>query len=550
MSKVKFIQLSASSKSQYDTKLADAQSSYPGAIIFVTYTDDTDNNKQKQEIWANGTKYEVGGGAGNVVYGDVPVDANGVASGYTGSEGSIYVYKSENSQTAYYWENNKWEPFSVDAENVYFPNGFKRTEAWGLYTANPGGEITNETAPATGETPKNLVQVLEYYLVQSVIPEVSVTCPSPSSNFTVKYTADFPVSLNGYKTSPTSPGAAKYTSGTYVLVNSPLWLQADYNAEIEIDTHETNNLVFGPIAVSGMSNGCTYKGADNKYYDDKNRSSITGSSVTVVSTANSECTKGIRQVLITPTSDTTRTVASQTAAANVSSDSLTATATSKQTVALGNNSYTATGTSESSWGRIIALNTAPSTDVSSVTVTKLAETDIKYYNNKHDILTPISTSDINPYEDQNFRINWTKSANIGSASSVFTLNGYYPIYKGQVTHNGNNSPTSYQASHLTPLTGGSGYPISKSMSVTTSDGSSTYSVVFAIPTYKPDGKTKVTYTVSGNNIKSNQIQSAEVENFTVDGANSGVTYTVILLQHGTEGLSFGKGATFTLTITN
>ena len=120
MSKVKFIQLSAASKSQYDKKLEEAQSSYPGAIIFVTYTDDTDNNKQKQEIWANGTKYEVGGGAGNVIYGDVPVNANGVAGDYTGSEGSIYVYKSENSQTAYYWESNKWEPFNVDAENIWF----------------------------------------------------------------------------------------------------------------------------------------------------------------------------------------------------------------------------------------------------------------------------------------------------------------------------------------------------------------------------------------------------------------------------------------------
>lgn len=569
MSKVKFIQLTASTIEDYNKKILKALTDYPGAIIFVA-----NNGEGKQEIWANRLKYEVGGGGGNVIYGTDMINAKGETykwktdengdfviengqrvpeyTGITGSEGSIYVYTGNKTQTAYYWDEieTKWLPFNVDAENVYFPNGFKRTEAWGLYTANPGGEITNETAPATGEMPKNLVQVLEYYLVQSVFPEVSVTCPSPSSNFTVKYTDDSPVSLDGYETSPTSPGAAKYTSGEYVLVNSPLWLQANYNAEIAIDAHQTDNLVFGPIEVSGMSNGCTYKGTDNKYHDDKERSSFTGSYVTVVSKANSECTKGIRQVLITPTSDPTTTVASQSAAATVSSDSLTATAKSSQTVALGENSYTATGTSRSSWGRIIALNTAPTTDVSSVTVTRLAETDIKYYNNKHDVLTPVSTSEINPYENQNFSINWTKSATIGSASSEFTLNGYYPIYKGQVAHNGNNRPTSYQASNLTKLTGSSGYPTSKSMSVTTSNGSSTYSVVFAIPTYKPDGITKVAYTVSGNNIQSDQIQSAEVQNFTVDGANNGMTYTVILLQHGKGGLSFGKGATFTLTITN
>jgi hypothetical protein len=55
-----------------------------------------------------------------VIYGDVPVNASGVADGYTGSEGSIYVYTSEKTQTAYYWKDNKWNPFNVDAENVWF----------------------------------------------------------------------------------------------------------------------------------------------------------------------------------------------------------------------------------------------------------------------------------------------------------------------------------------------------------------------------------------------------------------------------------------------
>ena len=169
MSKVKFIQLSATSKSQYDKKISDAKLSYPGAIIFVTYTDDTDNNKQKQEIWANGTKYEVGGGAGNVIYGDVPVNANGVAEGYTGSEGAIYVYTGKNTQTAYYWSNNKWNPFNVDAENVWFPNGFKRTEAWGVVPAT-GGPVKNDIKPGVEESPKNLIQVFEHYLVQPTFP--------------------------------------------------------------------------------------------------------------------------------------------------------------------------------------------------------------------------------------------------------------------------------------------------------------------------------------------------------------------------------------------
>lgn len=58
MSKVKFIQISASNASEYLQKLNLAKDQYTGAIIFGTYQDGT---KTKQEIWANGVQYEVGG---------------------------------------------------------------------------------------------------------------------------------------------------------------------------------------------------------------------------------------------------------------------------------------------------------------------------------------------------------------------------------------------------------------------------------------------------------------------------------------------------------
>lgn len=205
MSKVKFIQLSAASKSQYDTKLADAQSSYPGAIIFVTYTDDTDNNKQKQEIWANGTKYEVGGGAGNVVYGDVPVNANGVAEGYTGSEGSIYVYTGQNTQTAYYWKGNKWNPFNVDAENVWFPKGIQRTALFGTKSA--------ETDIQTEAVGYNLKDLFEYYLVEEIFPNVE---PIEATANTGSYSIDMAIpntALSSYmnKTSTLAEVGTHYT---------------------------------------------------------------------------------------------------------------------------------------------------------------------------------------------------------------------------------------------------------------------------------------------------------------------------------------------------
>lgn len=129
MSKVKFIQINAINPEEYQNKLSTALDQHKGAIVFGNYTDGTET---KQEIWANGTKYEVGGGSGKVIYNTDKIDSDGRTytgegdskkfTDISGSEGSIYVYTGATSQTAYYWdvENNKWLPFNVDAENVWF----------------------------------------------------------------------------------------------------------------------------------------------------------------------------------------------------------------------------------------------------------------------------------------------------------------------------------------------------------------------------------------------------------------------------------------------
>lgn len=63
MSKVKFIQWGTpenpKTHNDYTTSFESVKGQYPGGVIFVTYVDD--KNKQKQEIWANGVQYSVGG---------------------------------------------------------------------------------------------------------------------------------------------------------------------------------------------------------------------------------------------------------------------------------------------------------------------------------------------------------------------------------------------------------------------------------------------------------------------------------------------------------
>ncbi len=94
MSKVKFIQLTATAEN-YQSKIEQALQSYPGAIIFVA-----NNGEGKQEIWANGLKYEVGGGGINVegvlnnvltfgennTVADSGISKNTIDEGYTKSE--------------------------------------------------------------------------------------------------------------------------------------------------------------------------------------------------------------------------------------------------------------------------------------------------------------------------------------------------------------------------------------------------------------------------------------------------------------------------------
>ena len=106
------------------TSFSELLLAYAGGVIFVTYKD-TKNKDLVQEIWANGVQYSVGsGGAGNIIYGSVPPSSTGIVTidgeTVTGDEGYIYIYKTVDSQTAYYWLGTRWVPFEVDAENVWF----------------------------------------------------------------------------------------------------------------------------------------------------------------------------------------------------------------------------------------------------------------------------------------------------------------------------------------------------------------------------------------------------------------------------------------------
>ena len=444
MSKVKFIQLTATSTTDYQSKIEQTLQSYPGAIIFVA-----NNGDGKQEIWANGQKYEVGGGAGNVIYGDKPVNASGQVvleedgdgnpvKVQSGEEGSIYVYKGLTSQTAYYWSaEGKWEPFNVDAENVWFPNGFRRTEAWGVIGAT-GGAVENDIKPGVGESPKNLIQVFEHYLVKPAFPSnVQVTCANPSPTFTAKYTNSTPVTISAKK------GSTNLTNGAYALVGTSISLDATYNYAMSVNAH-TTSLTFGPMTISGMEYGYTALDSSNNEIKSED-TIITGTPVTITSTL------GNLQVG-TATFDITK---SGTSVGTHMQD--TANSTSKQntckrsdSLQLGDNVYTATGSTTDKLTRTLS----PAISNNQVEVSPISYTNVKYWNNKKDDQKDVPTSTINPYNNKNLSVNYSTTAGVNEVDASITIKGYLPIYYGFIT----SATTSISSlTGLTEKTGSEGY---------------------------------------------------------------------------------------------
>ena len=524
MSKVKFIQLTATSTTDYQSKIAQALQSYPGAIIFVA-----NNGENKQEIWANGYKYEVGGGGGNVIYGDKPVNANGqvvLEEGekgnptkvQSGEEGSIYVYKGLTSQTAYYWSDDKWEPFNVDAENVWFPNGFRRTEAWGVVPAT-GGTIENDIKPGVGESPKNLIQVFEHYLVQPVFPSnVQVTCPNPSPTFTAKYTNSIPVTISAKK------GNTVLYNNNYVLTGTNVSLNATYKYTIEVDDHETP-LIFGPMTVSGMEYGYTALDSDKNEIESGDPT-ITGDSVTITSKVGS-LQEG------TATFDITKSGTSVGTNTSDDNDSTNKqyTCTRSDVLQLGSNEYKATGSTTDKLTRTLS----PAISNNKVEVPPILYTNVKYWNNKKDKQRDVPTDPINPYNKAQLSVDYSPTAGVEQVENKITIIGYLPIYYGLIS----NTTTSIQTvDGLTEKIEGDGYTgVTKTITITpgSEQGSFGYTPYIVLPSTCRISSCKYggfAFTFKKDNIE-----------LTVkDGSNRDIAYTSYFING-----DWATGSTFTIT---
>lgn len=254
---VKFYRLGSSSNDssvsyeQYQSYITGDAS--VGGIVFARVYD-PEKNKTTQFIWANGIEYNLGAGSSNAKIDVSTADPSVYFEGKTPSHGDYYVkeeYVSDNvnvepKRTAYIFDSTldnyagDWVALdgNVNATNVYFPEGFLRTKAWG--TQGDRTEIKSDDIQG-----KNLKEVLEFYLVEELWPSVSATTGTASAT-------TYAISIN----KPGSIASYMNKSATLAFVDTVYTFNG-----MSIDSSASHN---GPASIngtkstiSGMANGST-----------------------------------------------------------------------------------------------------------------------------------------------------------------------------------------------------------------------------------------------------------------------------------------------------
>lgn len=476
MSKVKFIQIGSETLQYnditpevgdkiegYKSKLDRTLNDYPGAIIFGTYTE---GGEKKQEIWANGTSYSVGGGGGGTVYvgtyqvtseGKLPETTTGydaannlyffkdewstttdtsgktiidttkcVAIGDKFKEGDIYVEKRNTEAKAlessgYVYSKGRWEALagSVNAENVWFPDGVMRSETWGCKFAD-----SKHTAQTECEG-KNLKDLIEFYILQ-----VQQASPEPRSGTITTPT----LSVSDGDCSVTV--SSNDTEVTEVLFGSTLDISTSYDPSLTKSNKSPEACTVTAAYITGLGNG--YKQLDKNgnptgsLIKNLSNGTLYGSSYKYRAVYNSNQNDGNEQSTTLKVSGGGSTMSqngqikSGTGATTEITDSYTLI-----TSELGDVSVSLTGSNNNSWGGHYEECRDEKTWTTVTQYTLPGIDGIACANNKGEMDDPLITSEVATITGD-FE---TISASDRSSTSSKTVNVYAPIYIYYVSTN-------------------------------------------------------------------------------------------------------------------
>lgn len=307
MAEVKFIQIGANQELIWDDSVTPAASSYnavrneaihnyPGSVIFGQYKKSAGATKVYYELWANGKEYKIGGGEDLTLFSGSDDPWTYFTTGHDGASetpavGTYYIKIVGSARTAYILTNDSytlessWAALSgnVNAENVFFPNGFERTEAWGT--------AASSTLPVTDTdiVGHNLKDVFEYYLVKETWPSVgtatdnstapSFTAQDAGTTLVVKYT---------------DTDGDDISNGDNVLYNSVVYIKNTYKPTLTATATPSETLVFGPNKIIDM-------------YSKGWSTTVSGGTITASDTRSGSTISATRGIVTTNNSGTNKT---------------------------------------------------------------------------------------------------------------------------------------------------------------------------------------------------------------------------------------------------
>lgn len=498
--KVKFIQLGTDAdpvvQETYnggvstERSLAYTKAQYPGAIIFATFLNE--DNEVDQEIWANGVKYSVGGGGGGTVYmGTCAIDSNGeftkddkgeytgsVFKGYKSSDntaldlssakfkdGDIYVLCKalgtawdSLTSTGFVYQNKRWEALagSVNAENVWFPNGINRTELWGVKAKT--NDVQTECAG------NNLKTLLEYYLVKPSFPTVTTSYANtsiPTWNISYASAPELKVyTTNAYTTQATNNATVEVGTQYYVPSLSCNFEISATQGTDSLTTGAAKTFAIGPASLTGINYGFWSSDAikngtatkDTRILPSNNTLTFNGTTYTTgtnsyisnntskTATATYTYTKSVGTIKLTGSGFGLSTLTSSNAA--------TATITAQTlTVQEGDNSLSVSCSNNNYWSVAYTNNTIPASNTVYIASNQY-ETTADGANKSAQTAAKIVGTD------------GTKKATY-TLGTVFKITGVYPVYVNDVKQTISTVNSSNVKGHefTKPETAGTAYTI-------------------------------------------------------------------------------------------
>lgn len=340
MAEVKFIQIGENQKLYWDGKsntgtylatLNSVKEQYPGALIFTTYYKDTQHNTEekhkKHELWANGKRYTLGGGLGELsLYTGTEDPWVYFSTDHTGAEididpGTYYIKTRELNTTTHHYDPSPTNPendddydrivsdFTISEQElksrsqstgqnnnpIAEPNDVAKERTAYIYNPNEASEQTKSTKASwyalSGNVdasnvyfPEGVQRTIKFGVLQDksgddiVIDGVNKNLKDLLEGYLVKEvwptvgkptinktpSTSYSVSHNAETPSSLTVTVNNETpSSDYILYGSTINASGSYDPTLKLNSDKPISVTYGPNKITGITWGYYKMAGDN-----------------------------------------------------------------------------------------------------------------------------------------------------------------------------------------------------------------------------------------------------------------------------------------------